>query len=176
MSSISPAQQSGWAGQLLDAVGDTTTSSGAVVLWLRGNLGILNSYLTTDFSVSGDVSGDDYIVPEFNSIQSGIYNELYICNWLRKKARTTLGSMDFDWTEMEGQDQGKIKKVSYAEKAKSYQLMSKDCDALIKELIKTYRGGNFAHPQQITFNGRESSRYINFDLFNWSSINPICGI
>ncbi len=169
MSCVSPRQQSEWAGQLLEAVGDTSTRNESVAIWLRSNLGILNSYLATEFTISGE----NHIAPEFNSIQSGIYNEMYICSWLKKKARTTLGLMEVDWTEMEGEDQGKIKKVSYAEKSKTYQAMSKDCEVNFKELVKTYKGGSFATPQQITFNGRSSSRYINFDLFNWSDSNPI---
>lgn len=170
MSYISPEQQNDWAVELLSGVGDSTSSTLSVVLWLRSNLGLLNQSLSTDFQISGD----NYIVPEFTNIQSGIYNEFFICNWLRKKSIKTLGAMEFDWIEMEGEDQGKIKRVSHTQKAAVYQNMAKDCDVFIKDLIKTYRGGDFARPRQITFNGRESSRYASsIDCFSWSEFNPI---
>ena len=168
---ISQEQQADWATDLLDSVGDIVTSQSSVINWLRSNLGELNSRLSTQFIISG--SGN--ISPELNDIQSGIYNELYICYWLRKKARTTLGSMDFDWVEMQGESQGSVKKVSATQKAAAYQSMAKDCDEHMKDLIRTYRGGNFARPRQITFNNRHSTpRDIGCECFNWSPYNPIC--
>lgn len=170
MDYISSEQQSDWANDLLSAVGDTDTSIASVTLWLKSNLGLLNSHLSSSFQLSG--SG--WIAPEFNDIQSGIYNELYICHWLQKKARTTLGAMEFDWIEMEGEGQGKMKRVSHTQKAAAYQAMSKDCAANLKELVKTYRGGSFARPRQITFNDRRSSPVdINCSCFSWSNSNPI---
>jgi hypothetical protein len=169
MSYITPEQQSDWASDLLEALGDTTTSNCSATNWLQNNLGMLNSHLSTSFVVE---SGN--ITPEFNDVQSGIYNEMFICSWLRKKAIRSLGTMEFDWTEMEGEDQGKIKRVSHTQKAASYQAMSKDCEERIKDLIKTYRGGDFARPRQITFNNRHSSPIdIACDCFAWSELNPI---
>ena len=170
MDYISPEQQSDWANDLLEAVGDSTTSNYTVVNWLKSNLGLLNSHLSSSFSISG--SG--YITPEFNDIQSGIYNEMFLCHWLQKKAVKVLGEMEYDWIEMEGEDQGKIKRVSHTQKAGVYQSMSKDCQTRLKDIIKTYRGGDFARPRQITFNDRHSTpNNISCECFNWSDINPI---
>lgn len=170
MSLLTPEQQADWASELLESVGDSSTSNCSVTNWLKSNLGVLNSYISTDFTLSEE--GD--IVPEPNDIQRGVYNELFICHWLRKKARMTLGGMDFDWTEMEGEDQGKVKRVSNLQKASVYQSMAKDCDAHIKDIIKTYRGGDFARPRQITYNDRFSSPLdIHCRCFDWSELNPI---
>jgi hypothetical protein len=170
MSSISPEQQSDWANELLESLEDSVTSNSFVTNWLKSNLGLLNTYLSSDFQISE--SG--HITPEFNAIQSGIYNELFICAWLRKKARITLGAMEYDWIEMEGEDQGRIKRVPHTQKAAAYQSMSKDCDIRLKDIIKTYKGGDFAAPRQITFNDRRSSpTNIYCSCFHWSDSNPI---
>lgn len=170
MSNISPSGQSGWAGALLSALADEATSTGTVVSWLRGNLGHLNSILalgTGEYTLSGD-----YITPEMTQMQSGIYNELYFCYFLKREAMRNVGALSYDWKEMVGDDQGSVKVVTRTEKAKVYQSLAKDCDARIKELVKTYRGGTFAGPLQILYNSRNSSSMTGLNL-PFSSINPI---
>jgi hypothetical protein len=170
MDYITPEQQSDWAAELLESVGDSSSSISSVVQWLRTNLGELNARLSTSFTLSED----NNIEPALNDIQAGIYNELFICFWLKKKARTTLGAMEYDWVEMQGEDQGSIKRVSHTAKAAAYQSMAKDCDSSIKELVKVYRGGNFARPRQLTFNNRRSTPMnIHCACFSWSDLNPV---
>jgi hypothetical protein len=167
MSDISAEQQSGWAGDLIGSIQDSGVSTGTVVSWLRANLGHLNTLLKSEFITSGD-----YITPEMNSLQSGIYNEMYYCYWLRKKAQTMVGSMSYDWIEMEGEDQGRVRRVSNTQKATTYQSMARDCEANLKDLVKQYKGGDFAIPRQITFNHRHSTPdNIPWDKFNF--LNPI---
>ena len=85
-----------------------------------------------------------------------------------------MGGADFDWIEMQGESQGKIKRVSANERSASFMAMSKECSASLKELIKTYKGGDFKSPQQITYNGRHSTpQNISCDCFAWSECNPI---
>lgn len=172
-------EQSGWAGQLLDAVDDTSTSTGTVVAWLQANLGKLNSFIRTDFELSGDRDGgasglEPVINPEMTQIQSGIYNEMFFCYWLDKKSRQMVGSMTYDWVEMQGEDQGKVKRVSNTEKAKVYKDLAKECKDNLKDLIKEYQGGNFAVTRQITFTNRRSSPDNIGLTWNWSDYNPIC--
>lgn len=166
---ISLEQQSDWAASLLDSLSDSKTSNCYVVGWLRANLGLLNSYLSTEFSLSGD-----FISPEMAPIESGIYNEMYICAWTRKKALNILGEMEDDWIEIQGEGQGKIKRVSFKEKSSAYQNLAKDCEKRLTELVKQYRGGNFARPQQITFNDRFSTpQNIPCHPCMFSTTNPV---
>ena len=168
MSEITLVQQSGWAGQLLAALEDTVTSTGSVIGWLQSNLGQLNIFIKTDFTLSGDS-----ITPEMTSIQSGIYNEMYFCSWLAKKARSMVGSMTYDWIEMEGDGQGHVRRVSNTQKATTYQSLTKDCEIKLKELIKQYNGGNYSIPRQITFNHRHSADAgLCCSDFCWSANNP----
>lgn len=166
---ISLVEQQVWASQLLESLDDSTTSSGTTVAWLQANLGLLNTALKTNYSLSGDS-----IVPGMYAVESGIYNEFYYCWWLRKKARTMVGSMDIDWTEMRGDDQGAVKRVSNTQKSTTYQALAKDCDANLKDLIKEYSGGVYAMPRQITFNDRHSAPHdIICTYLPWSACNPI---
>jgi len=167
---ISPEQQSDWANTLLENLEDTTTSKSWATNWLRSNLGILNSRIHTNFTVNE--SG--YITPALNDIQTGLYNELFICSWLRKKSITVLGTMEYDWTSMEGADQGKVTRVSHMARAATYQKLAQECNKNYIELVKTYNGGEFATPRQITFNHRHSTPLNIFnDRFSWSDRNPI---
>lgn len=166
---ISLEQQQDWATQLLDALDDTTTSTGTTVAWLQANLGLLNISLKTEFYMSGSA-----IVPGMDSVQSGVYNEFYFCYWLKKQARKMVGSMDIDWTEMRGDSQGSVKRVSNTQKGTTYQSLAKDCDANLKELIKNVKGGIYAAPLQITFNDRHSTpRDIRCCDYGWSARNPV---
>ena len=166
---ISLAEQQAWADQLLESLEDTSTSNGTTVAWLQANLGQLNTVLKTSYTMSGDS-----IVPGMLAVESGIYNEFFYCWWLKKKARTMVGSMEIDWTEMRGDDQGSVKRVSNTAKSQTYRELAKDCDESIKELIKDYKGGVFATPRQITFNCRENSPHdIVCPYLSWSARNPI---
>lgn len=166
---ISLEQQQAWADQLLDALEDTTTSTGTTVAWLQANLGLLNTSLRREYALSGDS-----ITPAMSAIDSGVYNEFYMCYWLKKRSRTMVGSMDIDWTEMRGDDQGSVKRVSNTQKAQTYQSLAKDCDINLKELIKEVKGGVYATPVQITFNERRSvPRDITCGCYSWSPRNPV---
>lgn len=172
MSSISLASQSGWAGSLLSALADTSTSTGTVVAWLQANLGHFNSLLSLQsgsgaFSLSGTS-----IVPQMSSAQSGIYNELYFCYFLKRESIRSVGALAYDWTEMRGEDQGAVKLVSRTEKAKVYQSLAKDCDERIKELVKAYKKGSYSGPLQVTYNSRNSSSVTGLTL-PLSPINPV---
>jgi len=176
---ITLEEQTDWATDLLESLSDTGTSVSTTVSWLQSNLGKLNSHLRTEFILSGDrdggVSGlEPVISPDMTQIQSGIYNEMYFCYWLNKKSRQMVGSMDYDWVEMQGEDQGKVKRVSNTEKSKVYKDLAKDCQENLKELIKEYQGGNFAITRQITFTNRRSAPDHMGYNWNWSDYNPIC--
>ena len=141
----------GWAGNILDSLDETGIPTGRVVTWLTSHLGTLNSALRTSFVLneSGCVTGD------MTSAHSGIYTEMYFCYYYKKKANQNLGAAGYDWTTMTGDDQGTIKKVSKNEVAKTYRLMSQDCQDQLKKLITWYHSEyNPLEPRQIMYNTR----------------------
>lgn len=149
------AELSGWAGNILDSLGETGIATGSVVTWLKNNLGALNIAIEQAFWVSG-VSG--CIQPNMGQAESGIYTEMYMCHYFKKKASQMLGAMSYDqgtWLEIEGVEQGRIKRVSKNEVAKMYRQMYMDCKENIDKLVFWYKDHtNDISPLQITYNQR----------------------
>lgn len=144
---------SGWASQILQNLGETGIPTGQVVLWLNTNFGNLNSALETEYGFSGD-----YIAPDMGSMESGIYTEMYICNYFRKKTSQFLGAMAYDantWIEVEGVDQGRIRRVNKNEVAKQFRQLYIDCCGRLDKLIDWYKDQRAAiHANQILYNAR----------------------
>lgn len=169
-------EQTTWAGLILESLDDTTTSTGSVVTWLRNNLGALNLRLQTEFVISG--SGY-CIEPEMSQIVSGIYVEAYYCYYYNKMANKNLGAAAYDWTEIAGEEQGTIRRVSKNEVSKTYRLLAKDCRERLDELTKWY-GENISPitPSQVLYGSRAGGS--NFDLlpppYCISTNNPIWNI
>lgn len=144
---------SGWAGMILESLQETGIPTGQVVTWLQNNLGTLNIAIDTYYEISG-VSGCIY--PDMNQSASGIYTEMYYCYYYQRKSQQNLGAMAYDsWTEIEGKDEGKIKRVSKNEIAKVYRSLYLDCKDNVKDLVKWYKDQSSAYyPRQTIYNSR----------------------
>jgi hypothetical protein len=166
-------EQTIWAGLILESLDDVVTPTGSVVTWLRSNLGALNLRLQTEFAISG--SGY-CIVPEMDQNVSGIYTEMYYCAYYNKMANKNLGASGYDWTEIQGDEQGTIRKVSKNEIAKSFRALAKDCRENLDKLTQWY-GENTSPivPTQILYGERFGG--ASFDLLPppdcISACNPI---
>lgn len=147
------AELSGWGGRILESLGDTTSSTGSVVSWLRNNLFRLNIALEEDFSNSGEC-----VVPEMSMPISGIYEEMYYCDYLRKKSTSLLGGVTFqDVVEIRGEEQGTIRFSSFSERAKTLRTAAQDCNTSLKNLIDWYLSfySRSAYALQILYNLRD---------------------
>ena len=145
----SPSQLSGWAGRILETLDETGISTGRVVSWFQNNLYRINSSLSTEFYVDSGA-----IEPDMTMNQSGIYEQMYICDYYSKKANSALGAFAYDWTEIRGEDQGSIRRVSRNEVAKTYQSMAKECKADLNNLILWYEEAQAIVLGQILLNDR----------------------
>lgn len=130
----SPAQLSVWADRMLESLDETGVTNTSVVTWLQTNLFRLNLALETGFITNS--SG--YIDPDMVPNESGIYEQMYYCYYYGKKANQMLGANAYDWTEIRGEDQGSIRKVSKNEIAKTYRAQAAECKIQLKELIDWY--------------------------------------
>ena len=147
-----------WAGLILESLDDTVTPTGSVSTWLKSNLGYLNLRLSEQFTISGDC-----VVPEMSQNVSGIYTEMFYCYYYNKQANKNLGASAYDWTEIVGEDQGAIRKVSKNEVAKTYRSLSNDCKVRLDQLTKWYNEAKDPIiPTQILYGDRFGG--ANFDL------------
>ena len=151
----SQADISGWAGLILENLGETGIPTGQVAVWLNTNLGNLNSALETEYLISGT---GNVIAPDMGAMESGVYTEMYICDYFRKKANQFLGAMSYDanaWIEIEGVDQGRIRRVNKNEVAKQFRQLYLDCCSRLDKLIDWYKDQRGAiQAKQILYNTR----------------------
>lgn len=145
-------QLEAWAARILSGLGDTTTPQSNVVSWLQYNLPKLNLSIDTNFSLVG--SG--LIDPDMTFNQSGIYEEMFYCDYLRKRSMSLLGGADFkDIVEVDGDEQGRVRWVSASERAKTYKTLANDCTTSLSDLIKWYLSSSGATCYQILYNLRD---------------------
>jgi hypothetical protein len=138
---------SGWAGEILEEYGYSGVTTGSVVSWLENNVGALNVALEENYYYITGI-----ILPEMNQPATVVYTKMYECSYLAKQARQASYLGMSDWIEIEGQDQGKIRKVSKTEAAKELRGLSNDCKSELAALIKGYRGqisGQYYQPTQV---------------------------
>ena len=149
---MSSVDWSGWAGNILSCVEDTTTPTGSVVCFLQTSLGVLNAKLGTCYYISGDA--DEFVEPSMGNMESGILTEMYICNNYRKIAMKNIGAAGCEVLEIEDPDGGKIRIASKTQAAQVARGLHKDCCECLEDLIKWYKKSVIANPQQVLYNER----------------------
>lgn len=123
--------------------------------WFENNIGELNTVLFTSFSGSGVDSTDEVrIVPSgaFSTEESGIFKQLYLKHFYRKKARNVLKAIDSsaDFITLREGD-SVITRTNKNEIAKTYRGFAKDAEEELQNLVYAY---NFyqAKPRQVAGN------------------------
>lgn len=130
---------SGWAGRILEYLPETGfASTGSIVSYLKFNLSKLNNAIYTDFILSGEC-----IVPDMNQAQSGIYQQMYFCDYLAKRAIQSIGAAAYEWIEIEGHDQGRMRRTAQTTVAQSFRLEANSCKAELQSQIDNYNEGQF---------------------------------
>ncbi len=120
--------------------------------WFENNIGELNTVIFTSFSGSGtDGTDEARIVPSgsFGTEESGIFKQLYLKHFYRKKARNVLKAIDSsaDFITLREGD-SVITRTNKNEIAKTYRGFAKDAEEELKNLVYAY---NFyqAKPRQV---------------------------
>lgn len=138
---------SGWAGSIIDSMSLSGVTTGSVVCWLENNVGVLNlSLQTTGYYATGN-----QILPSMDINTMAIYTQMYECYYLSKEARLSAQLGYDDWVEINGQDQGSIRKVSKSELSKNFSTLAKDCQLRLSDLLNWYlnEGGNGQDPARM---------------------------
>jgi len=150
---------SGWAGDILSCLEDTTTPTGSVVCFLENNLGILNARLASNYHASGEITeSGQYVNPDMTNIESGILTEMYICNTYRKAAMQNIGAAGCEVLQIKDPDGGEIKIASKTNAANAARGLYKDCCVCLDDLIKWYKLSNRdVSPKQVLYNLRGSN-------------------
>lgn len=134
---------SGWASRTvteLDATGNITT--GLVCDWYRYHIGELNNALgeSHDFDGSG-------FSPVLSAAESGIYQQMFYCFYYNREAQKAL-STSFDWTLIQGDKHGMVRRASRSEQAKQFRSMAESCTNKLNAMITWYNRAK-ASPCQV---------------------------
>lgn len=137
---------SGWAGSIIESMELSGVLTGSVVSWLENNVGSLNLALRENYEL---ISGQ--ILPEMETNAMAIYTQMYECYYLSKEGRRSAQLGFDDWVEINGEDQGSIRKVSKSELSKNFISLAKECQENLKNLTKWYvvDGGNGQDPARL---------------------------
>lgn len=128
---ISPSDLSGWIIRVHENLDETGISTSRGVSWFQNNLYKINIALETGFYTE-----TGWIYPSMTQNESGLYEQMYICDYYNKKGNSALGAFAYDWTRIEGDKQGGISRVSKNEVAKTFLQYAKDCKSQLNELIR----------------------------------------
>ncbi len=137
---VCPPELSGWAGRILETLPSGSTTTGNIVSFFQYNLFRLNAAIYTDFSLSGEC-----IVPDLSLMQSGIYEQIYLCTYYQKQVIANLGSAGYAVVEAEGHDQGRVRFASRTTIAQGYRLEATACSESLQALIDFYNQGQFGN-------------------------------
>ena len=158
-----------WAGRILENLQSGTSTTGQIVSWLQYNPYRLNAAFGTSYALSG--SGLD---PTLTANHSGVYEGMYICWYLNKRALDTLGVAEFDLVESEMDQQGRMRFISKNERSKTFRSLAKDCSEKLSELIKEVDNNDGGAPlvAQIIFGDRQNMIYGSnaCDPYNTSTV------
>jgi len=120
--------------------------------WFENNIGELNTVIFTSFSGSGDPGSDVVrILPpgSFGTEESGVFKQLYLKHFYKKKARNVLKNIDssVDFITLREGD-SLITRTNKNEIAKTYRGFAKDAVEELEKLVYAY---NFyqAKPRQV---------------------------
>lgn len=159
-----------WAGRILDNLQSGTSTTGQIVTWLQYNPYRLNAAFGTSYALSG--SG---LEPTLTANHSGVYEGMYTCWYLNKRALDTLGVAQFDPIQSKMDQQGELKFVSRNDRSKTFRLLAKDCSEKLAELIKEVDDNDGGGPlaAQIIFGDRQNMIYgdnVSCDPYNSSTV------
>lgn len=145
--------------QLHDELGQNSGISPAYIKnWMIANVGLLNTYLNTNYSgVTGSIS------PQISGDAQVIFKELFTIKFYDRLIFQNLGAgaygLSDTWTTLKEADSS-VQRISKTSIAQSYQVLKKEAQIKLDDLIKMHRSNN-SHP-------------LSNDLTNtWISSDPM---
>lgn len=120
---------------LNDLLETTDTSIPRIVSWLCANIGTVNDYLGTSYTISGNDA-----IPELTEDVSAIFAVIYLDRYYARQVQLFSGASGYDssWTEWSEGDSS-IRRVSKNEIAKTMMQLKKENSLYLKDLISGWK-------------------------------------
>jgi hypothetical protein len=133
--------------EIFQEMGERDITIPEIVTWIRtGGIGLLNTYLSTDFQMNSDSLE---LTPSMGEEEVAILKKIYALRYYEKKARYNLGATAYENTLSISSDGNVVRKLDRTMVAKTYLLLKADVEKELTKLITAYKI-NAATPRQVT--------------------------
>jgi len=123
--------------QLHQELGNPTDIAvGSIKYFLRQNLGTLNNFIGSSFSINlsnGEVNQD------ISENEASILKKIYLVHFYESKQRNSLGSAAFDPVIEVDENGAKVRIINKNELSKTYSQAKKDEIEFLKHLVSAYK-------------------------------------
>lgn len=143
----------------------TTLSIPAISFWLRANVGQLNNYIHTDYSVSATdleiVLAEEAKTTEIGEEEKSILKKMYFMHFYDQKLRTHMTTMDTDTVLSVRDGDSSVTKINRNEIARSISAVKNQEYIELMRMIQSYTGTK-AKPSQVAGDdttSNDSSKY-----------------
>ena len=143
----------------------TTLSIPAISFWLRANVGQLNNYIHTDYSVSATdleiVFAEEAKTTEIGEEEKSILKKMYFIHFYDQKLRTHMTTMDTDTVLSVRDGDSSVTKINRNEIARSISAVKNQEYIELMRMIQSYTGTK-AKPSQVAGDdttSNDSSKY-----------------
>lgn len=108
---------------------------GVIFYWLRANLGAVNSFIRTSYTVDSSTSE---VIPAVDEDEKAIFKKLYNVYYYDKKIRSILGAAGTEVVVEIDSDGSKIRRVNKTEIGKTYAQLKSAEFAELNKLVTAY--------------------------------------
>jgi len=143
----------------------TTLSIPAISFWLRANVGQLNNYIHTEYSISSSdleiVFVDTATTTEIGEEEKAILKKMYFIHFYDQKLRTHMTTMDTDTVLSVRDGDSSVTKINRNEIARSISAVKNQEYHELMRMIQAYTGTK-AKPSQVAGDdtiSNDSSKY-----------------
>jgi hypothetical protein len=130
----------------------TTLSIPAISFWLRANVGQLNNYIHTEYSISSSdleiVFVDTATTTEIGEEEKAILKKMYFIHFYDQKLRTHMTTMDTDTVLSVRDGDSSVTKINRNEIARSISAVKNQEYHELMRMIQAYTGTK-AKPSQV---------------------------
>mgnify|MGYP003436807382 FL=1 len=124
---------------------DSSLSISYLTTWLRDNIGRLNTLIGTCYTIDSETLE---ISDNLTEDQKTIFKSVFYCHYYSNMANKDLGASGFAWTAIDEADT-KIRRASKTDIAKTFILLSKDCNENLNKMVFYYKT-NKALPRSLS--------------------------
>ncbi len=151
------------ANEIFEELGrPSSLSIPAISFWLRNNIGGLNNFINTEFTIASDdfeiVRTIDSVETEISDYEKAVFKKMYFVHYYDQQIRTQLASSD-NVVEV-SQDGMSVRKVNKTEVIRHLTAIKKQENDELMDMVNAYKT-NKAVPRQVAGDDTQKGTYYD---------------